>query len=280
MNKKNLFPSFLRQKLPLKGDFVKTKALLQKHEISTVCEEAKCPNRFLCFQKKCATFLALGKFCTRHCSFCDVAFSKAPLAPDPHEPQKIANFIKELNLSSAVITMVSRDDLEDGGASHIAKIVQEIRKKNKKIKIEVLTSDFQGKKESLDIILSQDIDLFNHNVETIKKLTPLIRDKASYSQSLEVLKYVKSKKKVLVKSGFMVGLGESEEEVKNCIKDLSKVCDIITIGQYLQPSNRCTKVKEFVPLEKYKIYEEFGYSLGLKKMHCSPFVRSSFNSFD
>jgi len=274
------FPEYLHQKLPSPGGFLKTKALLKKHGINTVCEEAKCPNRFLCYQKKCATFLSLGKFCTRRCSFCDVGFSKNPLPPDIDEPRNFALAVKELKLSHVVITMVTRDDLQDGGAHHLALIIKEVRKQNKNVTIEVLTSDFQGKKESLDIVLNEKIDIFNHNVETTKSLSPSIRDKAKYARSLKVLKYVKDQRKVLVKSGLMVGLGEKEIDVKSCIKDLSKVCDIITIGQYLQPSKRCMKVKEFIPPHLYKVYEEYGHSLGVKQMLCAPFIRSSFVSFN
>ncbi len=272
------FPSFLHQKLPPPGSFAKTRALLKKYKINTVCVEAKCPNRFLCFQKKCATFLALGKFCTRRCSFCSVGFAKAPPPPDPEEGLNIAHVVKELKLSHVVVTMVTRDDLEDGGSWHLASIVREIKRQNG-TSVELLTSDFQGKKNSLDIILNENIDVFNHNIETTKLLTKTTRDKADYSTSLKVLEYAKKKKNIPVKSGLMVGLGESIDDVKSAIKDLSFFCDIITIGQYLQPAKNCLKVKEFVHPDTYKIYEEYGYSLGVKKMLCSPFIRSSFASY-
>jgi lipoyl synthase len=275
------FPPWLRQKLPSSPKFFfETKKLLKKSLLPTVCEEAKCPNRFHCFEKKCATFLALGKKCTRKCLFCDIDFSKKPLPPDPLEPKKIALLAKKMNLEHIVITMVSRDDLEDGGANHMARIIEECRKKNPKTIIEVLTSDFQGKSSLLDIIIKVKPNIFNHNIETTASLSPNVRNKASYQKSLKLLKYVKEKEPtIFTKSGFMVGLGETEEEVKKTICDLkAHLVDIITIGQYLQPSEKCLKVKEFITPETFKAYENFGLSIGVSQMVCGPLVRSSFNT--
>lgn len=274
------FPSWLRLKLPKSKHYFEMKSLLKEAKIPTVCEEAKCPNRFICFEKKTATFLALGRYCTRKCSFCDIAFSSTPSEPDKKEPKKIAALAKTLSLKHIVITMVTRDDLPDLGASHIAEIIEETKTQNPDAKIEVLTSDFQGKTALVDIILKAKPDIFNHNIETTRSLTPKIRCKATYTTSLNVLRYIKQKdSSILVKSGFMVGLGETAEEIKNTIIDLKSVnCDIITIGQYLKPSNKCIDVKKYLSPDDFKKYEEFGRSIGVKHMLCDPFVRSSFNA--
>lgn len=274
------FPPWLRQKLSANLEYSKTKSILDKASLHTVCEEAKCPNRFHCFEKKCATFLALGKYCTRKCSFCDISFSTSPSPPDILEPKKIAGAAKKLNLSHIVITMVTRDDLKDLGANHISEIIKEVKKGNPDSIIEILTSDFQGTPSLLDIIVEAKPNIFNHNIETTASLSHKIRNKASYLLSMQVLRYVKEKdSSIYVKSGLMVGLGEKEEEVKQTITDLKENrCDIITIGQYLQPSPKCIKVKEFIPLKAFKKYEDFGYSIGVKHMYCGPFVRSSFNA--
>lgn len=274
------FPPWLRQKLLPDREYSKTKKVLDTLSLFTVCEEAKCPNRFHCFEKKCATFLALGKFCTRRCLFCAVAFSPSPSPPDPLEPKKISMAVKKLQLKHVVITMVTRDDLEDLGANHISEIIREVKKENPNSSIEVLTSDFQGKLPLLDIIINAKPNIFNHNIETTPALSLKIRNKASYPLSLKVLRYVKEKNtSMLVKSGFMLGLGEREEEVKQTIIDLKdNGCDIITIGQYLKPSSKCIEVKEFISPEIFRKYEDFGYSIGVKYIYSQPFVRSSFNA--
>ena len=254
------FPPWLRQTLPSNHEYSKTKELLDHASLHTVCEEAKCPNRFICFEKKCATFLALGKFCTRQCAFCDISFSKSPLPLDNREPKKIALSAKKLKLKHIVITMVTRDDLLDGGANHLSKIIKEVKAENKGCVIEVLTSDFQGKENLLDIVIDAKPDIFNHNIETIKRLSPTIRNKATYKKSLAILKYVKKRdSSIHVKSGLMVGFNETKNEVKETIDDLKNHCvDIITIGQYLQPSNKCIKVNRYVHPEEFKSYENMG----------------------
>ncbi len=276
------FPSWLHRKIPSGGDHFKTDSILEKYRLNTVCEEAKCPNRMECYSKKTATFLALGKECTRNCGFCDIDFNKTPKAPEIDEPARIAASVKDLGLKHVVITMVARDDLEDGGANALANILKEIRRVNPSVTVEVLTSDFQGKHTSLDIVLSELPDIFNHNIETVRELSPRVRHKANYERTLEVLKYVKDQKKVpFVKSGIMVGLGETPEQVKETILDLlSAGCDIITIGHYLQADIKKLTVKSFVTPEQFKEYEEFGYKAGVKHMYCGPFVRSSYNAKD
>lgn len=276
------FPSWLHRNLPKGSELFKTNAILEKFRLNTVCEEAKCPNRFECYSNKTATFLALGKECTRNCGFCTIDFSKAPKQPEEDEPLRIALSVKELGLKHVVITMVARDDLSDGGAAHMAQIIRTIREHCPDVAIEVLTSDFSGKLSSIDIVLQEPLDVFNHNIETVRELTPRVRHRATYDQTLQVLGYVKSTGRVpFIKSGLMVGLGEQEEQVKQTLRDLHEVgCDIITMGQYLQSDRRKLLVKAFVTPDQFKAYEEFGYSIGIKQMYCGPFVRSSYNAHE
>lgn len=274
------FPSWLHRKLPAGGQIFKTNAIIDKYKLNTVCEEAKCPNRLECYTKKTATFLALGKECTRNCGFCDIDFSKNPKAPEADEPHRIALSVRDLGLKHVVITMVARDDLEDQGAGQIAAIIREVRKENAGVSIEVLTSDFSGNVKPLYIVLNEQPEIFNHNIETVRELTPRIRHKAEYDRTLSVLRTAKESGKVtFVKSGIMVGLGETESQVKETIQDLAHAgCDIITIGQYLQASRLKLRVKDFIHPDQFKAYEEFGHQLGVRHMYCGPFVRSSYNA--
>lgn len=274
------FPSWLHRKLPSGQALMNTGELLKKFRLNTVCEEAKCPNRFECYSKKTATFLALGKECSRNCGFCDIDFSKTPKEPEADEPLRIALSVQELGLKHVVITMVARDDLRDGGAAQIAAIIRETRKVNPGCTIEVLTSDFEGNTDALDLVLNERPEIFNHNIETVERISPRIRHKATYQRTLEVLKYASSSNKTsYVKSGIMVGLGESKEEVEATIRDLYQAgCSIITIGQYLQASRKKLLVKEFVTPERFKEYEEYGHSIGVKFMYSGPFIRSSYNA--
>lgn len=276
------FPSWLHRRLPKGGELHQTGELLKKYRLNTVCEEAKCPNRLECYGKKTATFLALGKACTRNCGFCDIDFSKTPKAPEADEPERIALSVKELGLRHVVITMVARDDLEDQGASHIHQIIQAVRKENPGCTIEVLTSDFEGKLDLIDRVLEARPEVFNHNIETVERLSPRVRHKATYARTLSVLHHVKqTKKSQFVKSGIMVGLGETQDEVLQTIDDLHRAgCDIITIGQYLQPNRRKLLVKEFIHPDTFKLYEEYGHRIGVSSMYCGPFVRSSYNAHE
>ncbi len=295
------FPSWLHRKLPPGGQIFKTNAILEKYRLNTVCEEAKCPNRLECFTKKTATFLALGKECTRNCGFCSIDFNKTPQPPEADEPERIALSVRELGLKHAVITMVARDDLPDQGAGHIAAIIHAIRKENPATTIEVLTSDFSGNVKPqyttpndeasfgdpsgvnvklLYIVLDAQPEIFNHNIETVRALSPRVRHKAEYDRTLTILKQAKeSGKAVFVKSGLMVGLGETQEQVEETLRDLAQAgCDIITIGQYLQPDPRKLRVKAFISPDQFKAYEVYGKSLGVRHMYCGPFVRSSYNA--
>ncbi|MES2273838.1 MAG: lipoyl synthase [Chlamydiota bacterium] len=277
---KGRFPSWLHRKLPAGGQIFKTNAIIDQYKLNTVCEEAKCPNRLECYTKKTATFLALGKECTRNCGFCDIDFSKTPKAPEADEPRRIALSVRDLGLKHVVITMVARDDLADQGANHIGAIIEEIRRENRDVTIEVLTSDFSGDFNCLDLVLLQKPEIFNHNIETVRSLTPRVRHRAEYQRTLQVLTHAKkSGKAIFVKSGMMLGLGETEAEVKETIQDLHHAgCDIITMGQYLQASQKKLRVKEFIHPDQFKLYEEFGLKLGVKYMYCGPFVRSSYNA--
>ena len=274
------FPSWLHRSLPPGGQVFKTNSILEKYRLNTVCEEAKCPNRLECYTKKTATFLALGKECTRNCGFCDIDFSKTPKAPEADEPERIAASVQELGLKHVVITMVARDDLPDQGASHIAAIVRAVRKTCPDVSIELLTSDFSGDVNPLYTVLAEKPDIFNHNLETVRSLTPRVRHKAQYDRTLEVLQRAKqSGKPHFVKSGMMLGLGETVDEVKEAIRDLHQAgCDIITLGQYLQASRIKLRVKEFIHPDLFKSYEEYGQSIGVPHMYCGPFVRSSYNA--
>jgi len=274
------FPSWLHRKIPSGGQIFRTNEIIDKYRLNTVCEEAKCPNRLECYTKKTATFLALGKACTRNCGFCDIDFTKTPKAPEADEPERIALSVTELGLKHAVITMVARDDLPDFGAAHIAAIVRAVRKVNPGTTLEVLTSDFSGDFAALDTVLAEKPEIFNHNIETVRSLSPRVRHKAQYDRTLEVLKRAKdSGKAVFVKSGIMVGLGETAAEVEETIRDLHQVgCDIITMGQYLQASRAKLRVKSFVSPSEFERYAEYGKKIGVPHMYCGPFVRSSYNA--
>ena len=274
------FPSWLHRRLPQGGEIFNTHAILEKYRLNTVCEEAKCPNRLECYTKKTATFLALGKACTRNCGFCDIDFTKTPQPPESDEPERIALAVKELGLRHVVITMVARDDLPDKGSLQMAKIIQAVRQINSDVTIEVLTSDFSGDCQALDQVLQERPEIFNHNIETVRTLSPRIRHIADYDRTLTVLRYAKhSQMTHFVKSGIMVGLGETPLDVEETIRDLHAAgCDVITIGQYLQASRAKLRVKEFVPPEQFQRYQDFGLQLGIRFMYCGPFVRSSYNA--
>lgn len=276
------FPSWLHRKLPKGSDLWNTGRIIDDNRLHTVCEEAKCPNLLECWSKKTATFLAMGKACTRSCGFCDIDFTRTPKAPEADEPARIADSVKKLGLRHVVITMVARDDLPDGGAEHMAEIIREVRRQQSEATIEVLTSDFSGNLEALDFVLKAKPEIFNHNIETVRSLTPRVRHTATYDTSIKVLKHAKERrvnKGMLVKSGIMVGLGESAAQVEESLRDLAAAgCDIVTIGQYLQPNRNKLLVKSFVHPDEFKHYETYGRSIGIGHMYCGPFVRSSYNA--
>lgn len=274
------FPSWLHHRLPQGSNLFKTESIIQKYRLNTVCEEAKCPNRTECFSKKTATFLALGKQCTRACGFCEIDFSKTPALPEKDEPIRIAKSAKELGLSHVVITMVARDDLPDYGSSHMVDIIRAVREEIEGVTIEVLTSDFCADPDAIRRVMNEAPEIFNHNIETVRRLTPKVRHKAMYERTLEVLREAKKHSRgSFIKSGIMVGLGETEEEVYETMDDLKNAgCDIVTIGHYLQPSRRKLMVQNFVTPELFAKFEDYGNKIGLTHTYSGPFVRSSYNA--
>lgn len=276
------FPSWLHRKLPKGGNLWATDAILDEERLPTVCEEAKCPNRLECWSKKTATFLTMGKECTRSCGFCSISHSKTPQPLEKDEPDRIARSVKSLGLKHVVLTQVARDDLADGGAAHLAEIIVKIREINPNSTIEILTSDFYGNEAAWQTILQAKPEIFNYNIETVRVLTPRVRHTATYERTLSFLSFLdknRSHSSMLIKSGLMVGLGETKEEVFETIRDLKSVnCDIITIGQYLQPNSKKLLVKAFISPEEFKEYEEYGYKIGMRFMYAGPFVRSSYNA--
>ncbi len=274
------FPSWLHRSLP-KGDALwKTGQSVRENRLHTVCEEAKCPNLRECWSKKTATFLVMGKECSRSCGFCDIGFSKNLKPLEADEPQRVAQSVKELGLKHVVITMVARDDLPDGGAAHLASVIREIQRQIPSTTIEILTSDFEGNLNALDTVLEARPQIFNHNIETVRTLSTQVRHKATYERTLAVLRHAKAKgNHLLVKSGLMVGLGETAEQVHQTLRDLKETgCDIVTIGQYLQANRLKLRVKSFVHPDEFQRYADYGRSIGIQHMYCGPFVRSSYNA--
>ncbi|WP_373484095.1 lipoyl synthase [Acetobacterium sp.] len=253
--------------------------LMAKLKLNTVCKEANCPNLGECYKKRTATFMILGSICTRHCRFCNVS-SGVVEAVDPKEPQHLAEAVKELDLKHVVITSVTRDDLEDGGAKHFADTINAVRVLNPGVSIEVLIPDLQGVEKHLDIVIAANPDVINHNVETVRELYPEVRPEADYDRSMHVIQYVKTKAPhIKTKTGIMVGLGETDEQVFKVMDDSLKVgCDIFTIGQYLQPSPKHIAVKAYVTPEKFAEYKKIGEAKGFHYIASSPLVRSSYRA--
>lgn len=273
-------PKWMRVNLKDAKNITKVDNILNNLKLNTVCKEANCPNRLECFNNKTATFMILGNKCSRNCKFCDVKYGKGKIV-DKDEPRKISEAIEKLGLRHVVITSVTRDDLDDGGAFHFANVVKYIKKNNKDIHIELLIPDLQGNVKDLKKILDTKPDVLNHNIETIKRLYSKVRPQASYNQSLEVLKNVKEiNKDIYTKSGIMVGLGEKEAEVIQVFKDLRNVdCDFLTIGQYLQPSKNHYETKKYIKPETFEKYKKKAYKLGFKQVTSGPMVRSSYHAY-
>jgi lipoic acid synthetase len=266
-------------KSPLLPEVFKIKKLLRKLNLHTVCEEANCPNIGDCFSRKTATFMIMGDICTRDCPYCNVSHGK-PQALDPQEPENVANAIKTLGLKHVVITSVDRDDLPDGGASHFAKVIQKVKEINPGITIEVLIPDFKGSIESLKTVIDANPEVVNHNIETVKELYKIVRPQGNYERSLKILKSIKEiSQKTISKSGFMVGLGETKEQIINLMEDLYKNnVEILTIGQYLQPSKNHLPVYRYYSEEEFREFEEIGYKIGFKYIFSGILIRSSFNA--
>ncbi len=272
-------PKWLKRKLPSGPEYERMKKLIQSNSLTTVCQEAQCPNQFECFSKGTATFMILGERCTRNCQFC--AVSHKPLSlPDPEEPFRVAEAVGSLNLKYAVITSVTRDDLSDGGASHFAKTVEEVHRHSPGTRIELLIPDLQGNWDALSEILQAGPDVLNHNLETVPRLYSQVRPEAIYERSLELLKKAKTiNPQIPTKSGIMLGLGETVDELRHTMKDLiDHGCDILTLGQYLQPSRSHLTVDRFVSPEEFESLKTEALELGFKGVASSPAVRSSFEA--
>ena len=272
-------PEWLRRKIQVSHVSNEVYNVIDELSLNTVCEEANCPNRMECFNRSTATFMILGSVCTRNCTFCNVTKGE-PETVDHEEPRKVAVAIEKLKLKHAVITSVTRDDLQDGGAGHFAEVVKEIRALNKKITIEVLIPDFKGDEVALGKVIDSKPDIINHNVETVPELYRNVRPMAIYERSLALLKKVKDRdNSILTKSGIMLGLGESEAAVIDVMKDLRAAgCDIITIGQYLAPSSKHHPVVEYVHPDIFEKYKQLGLELGFKNVVSAPLVRSSYHA--
>lgn len=272
-------PSWIRVKAPVSREFKSTQELIKSAKLNTVCEEAACPNIGECWSKKHATVMILGSTCTRACSFCNVKTGKPDLL-DPHEPERLAKAISELGLEHVVITSVDRDDLEDGGASHFVESILRIRKTSPGTTIEVLTPDFLRKEGSIELVVKAKPDVYNHNIETVPSLYQTIRPGARYFHSLNLLHKVKQiDPEIFTKSGIMVGLGETKDEVLQVMDDLKAAgVDFLTIGQYLQPTPKHAPLKRYVTPDEFKFYERVAKVKGFLMVSASPLTRSSYHA--
>ena len=264
-------------------DTEKTKTvrhILKSNCLNTVCEAARCPNKSECYAKNTATFLIMGNNCTRNCRFCNISCAR-PEPLNELEPKNVADAVQKLGLSYVVITSVTRDDLSDGGAMHFANVIKEVRELSPNAKIEVLTPDFQGRKESIDIVISAKPDVFNHNIETVPSLYKKARPQANYQRSLEFLDYIKQNSNILTKTGLMVGLGETKEELIQTFDDLAKIkCDIVTIGQYIAPTKEHLEVARFYEPAEYDELAKIAQQIGIKHTFFSPLTRSSYKAYE
>ncbi len=274
-------PEWLRRSTTHFESVTNLKRDLRSHHLHTVCESARCPNIHECFHRGAATFMILGNLCTRGCGFCSVPKGnpeKREFTLDPMEPENVARMAAQLKLRYVVITSVNRDDLDDGGSHHFAQTVREVRRALPEARVEVLTPDFCGNMEAVQRVLDAGPHVFNHNMETVPRLYRRVRPQANYQQSLDVLRYARqARTDVLTKSGFMVGLGETDEEVQSLLRDLLQSgADIATIGQYLQPTRRNLPVSSYVTPEQFDAWRDFGLAIGFKMVFAGPYVRSSY----
>ncbi|SNS10198.1 lipoic acid synthetase [Anaerovirgula multivorans] len=274
-------PSWLTKKIPNQKSLYAMENMLKGLSLHTVCEGANCPNIGECFENKTATFMILGKQCTRNCRFCAVS-KDSPEELDREEPENVAKAVKELGLKHVVITSVTRDDLKDGGAHHFVHTIKEIRRNNVNTTIEVLIPDFNGNKDALQKIIDVEPEILNHNLETVPFLYKTVRPEGNYKRSLKILEIAKRENpRIITKTGLMLGLGENEEEVTLVMEDLLQVgCDILTLGQYLQPTKKHIQVAEYISPEKFQYYKEKAIKKGLKYVASGPFVRSSYKAIE
>lgn len=271
-------PDYLKRPI-IDTDKTRTvRKILKTKCLNTVCENARCPNKNECYTKNTATFLIMGGDCTRNCKYCNIACAK-PKPLDPQEPKHVAEAVQALGLKYAVITSVTRDDLPDGGAEHFANCIYEIRKICPDTKIEILTPDFKGDKKSLDLIIKAHPDVFNHNIEAVRDIFKTVRPQGDYNCSLGVLKYVKDNSDILTKSGLIIGLGETFKQIEQTLVDLKNVgCDIVTIGQYIQPSKQHLEVAKYYTSQEYDELKALAKKVGIKNYQIGPLVRSSYRA--
>jgi lipoic acid synthetase len=274
-------PDWIKVRLPNNPVFFSTKALITDLRLNTVCESAQCPNRWECWSSGTATFMIAGDRCTRACGFCAVTTAK-PFALEDDEPQRVAEAILRMKLKHVVITAVARDDLKDGGALHFARTIEAVRAADPQIVIEVLVPDFHAKEECLSLVSAARPHIFNHNIETIERLTPMVRSRAKYAVSMRVLRWIKQHSpEIVTKSGLMLGLGETEPEIFQAMDDLRENgVQILTIGQYLRPSPQHLPVVEYVHPDTFKLYEHIAYEKGFEFVASGPLVRSSYHAAD
>ncbi|MFA7290479.1 MAG: lipoyl synthase [Melioribacteraceae bacterium] len=271
-------PDWLKVRLPSGSNYKDVYKLMRTSKLNTVCEEAKCPNLAECWNRKTATFMILGDTCTRSCGFCNIKLGM-PNELDLDEPRRVAESVETLGLKHVVITSVNRDELSDGGSGIFSECVRQIREKmGDSTTIEILIPDFKGDAKAFEIIMQNPPDILNHNMETVNRLYHGVRPQAKYTRSLEVITWFK-KRELRTKSGIMVGIGETKEEVLELMKDLNNAgCDIMTIGQYLQPTKNHLPVSRYVTLDEFKEYKDFGLQLGFKAVESAPLVRSSYHA--
>ena len=271
-------PDYLKRPIIDTEKTKKVRQILRENYLNTVCENARCPNKNECYTCNTATFLIMGNVCTRNCRYCNIGCEK-PQKLNLNEPLHIANAVKELGLKYAVITSVTRDDLKDGGAEHFANCIYEIRKLSPDTKIEILTPDFKGNKAALDRIIKAAPEVFNHNIETVKSLFRTARPQGNYSLSLEVLQYIKNNSKIITKSGLMVGLGETFEQIEETLLDLKSAgVDIVTIGQYIQPSKAHLEVAKYYTPQEFDNLDKLALKIGFTHRQIGPLVRSSYRA--
>jgi lipoyl synthase len=270
-------PEWLKIKIPKGTNYSKLKGIVAGYGLNTICSSGQCPNMGECWGAGTATFMIAGEICTRSCKFCATRSGK-PLPLDPAEPLNIARSIKLMNLSHAVITSVDRDDLKDGGAAHWAETIREVKRENPGITIEVLIPDFNGKKELIELIASEGPDIISHNLETVERLTPIVRSRAKYQTSLKVVENISDSEKVS-KSGIMLGLGETRDEILQTMDDLvRRGCEIFTMGQYLQPTKAHLEVAEYIHPDEFVRLKEEGLKHGFRIVESAPLVRSSYHA--
>jgi lipoic acid synthetase len=270
-------PKWLKTQVPAGKKYISVREIVDKHNLHTICTSGHCPNMAECWGRGTATLMILGDICTRSCKFCNVKTGR-PLPADWNEPDRVADSVKKMGVKHCVITSVDRDDLEDGGAEIWALTIQKVKQVNPQATIEALIPDFDGKKFLIKKVIDAKPEVISHNLETVERLTPIIRSKARYQLSLEVLKYI-AENNVRSKSGIMVGIGETEEEVFEAMDDLRNVdCEVLTIGQYLQPTKKHLSVKEFISPEQFEKYRRIGLEKGFRYVESSPLVRSSYHA--